>query len=265
MAKSFGIDKKRAHTMGRPQTQGGQARSNMAHYNAPMFKNIKPMTKQDKEMNSLVRKYLESCDQGQKLNIKAYLLDVCSTNKSFFYPEDSSDFETRRKASGSHKRRNSVTSLNSQVGEITQDGRRSSMRQESVTGSATSPQLSKKQTKKMLLKQQMQEEKLKKQEEDRLEKEAMKKAWHLVDHYQAKQYSPEKFMRYRDQRNRELELQFIKEYAKKGQGQKSNVRIMGQMPAADDETTTSDLPDDEKDFQESCDSQTESPNRESIL
>ena len=39
-------------------------------------------------MNTLVKKYMGTCDQGEKLNIGAYLKDVCTTNKSFFYPED---------------------------------------------------------------------------------------------------------------------------------------------------------------------------------
>lgn len=112
------------------------------------YKNVKPMTKQEKEMNSLVKKYLESCDQGQKLNIKAYLRDVCTTNKSFFYPEDSSDYNTRRRgvpAGSSHEHKNSATSLNSQAGDITHDGRESTIAKGSVAGaSATTPHLTKK-------------------------------------------------------------------------------------------------------------------------
>lgn len=56
--------------------------------NTSKIRQLKALSKQDKEMNLLVKKYMETCDQGQKLNIGAYLKDVCTTNKSFFYPDD---------------------------------------------------------------------------------------------------------------------------------------------------------------------------------
>ena len=49
---------------------------------------MSPKSRQEKEMNSIVKKYVDSCSHGEKLNIKRYLREVCSTNKSFFYPDD---------------------------------------------------------------------------------------------------------------------------------------------------------------------------------
>lgn len=114
-------------------------------------------------MNSLVKKYMSTCQEGQKLNIKSYIQEVTTTNKSFFYPDDF----TLRRISNLHDR--SSTSINSPIGgpivkpiggtitpavEANQDSNLNSLRRESIThGSQASPELSKKQTKKMLIKQ----------------------------------------------------------------------------------------------------------------
>lgn len=44
----------------------------------------------------------------------------------------------------------------------------------------------------------------------------MKKAFYLTDNYNARHYQKEKFQRYKDKRNKDLERQFIKDYMKKG-------------------------------------------------
>jgi len=66
----------------------------------------------------------------------------------------------------------------------------------------------------------------------------MKKAFYLVDNYQNKHYEPEKFMKYRNKRQVELEKQFIKEYIKKNSKKGGGVNTE-KVTSTMSETTTS--------------------------
>ena len=85
----------------------------MHNLHSSKLRQIKQVSKQDQEMNELVKKYMSTCDQGQKLNIGAYLKDVCTTNKSFFYPDNLQlclDGNPTTQDPGSQNRRSSLAS-----------------------------------------------------------------------------------------------------------------------------------------------------------
>lgn len=97
----------------------------------------------------------------------------------------------------SQARRSSLASSDHSDGRRNSSNKRDSAYESSLAGHS---QFTKKPTKKELQKQQALEEKARQQELLRLEKEAMKKAWYLVENYQNKHYEPEKFMKYRNKR-----------------------------------------------------------------
>ena len=82
----------------------------------------------------------------------------------------------------------------------------------SVHGSLASPTLSKKQTEKLQRKATRMAERQATLIEREQEKEAMKKAWYLVNNYQSKYSSPDQFKKYRAKKAREYERQFIKKH-----------------------------------------------------
>ena len=114
-------------------------------YDTSKIRKLKALSKQDKEMNTLVKKYMETCDAGQKLNIDAYLKDVCITNKSYFYPDDF-QVDPKNQEGLSHARRSSHVASDHSEGARNSSNPRESIYegQSSMGGSA----LNKKQTKK---------------------------------------------------------------------------------------------------------------------